>query len=100
MRRRHISFFESLQEEVAEQAAEHPHGEKESRQASLPLPIGREAAARNYAVQMRMQMQVLSPGVQDSEETDHRAQVFRVAGNGEQGSGHRAEQDLVDDILV
>jgi hypothetical protein len=31
-----------------------------------------------------MQMQVLPPGVQHGEETDLRAQVFRVAGDGKQ----------------
>src|ERR1022692_213240 len=45
-------------------------------------------------------MQVLSPGVQYSEETDLRSQVFRIAGDGEQGGGHGAEQDLVDDFFV
>ena len=95
-----ISLFESLQKEAAEQAAEYPHGEKETRQASLPLPVGGEAAAGNHAVQVGMQMQVLPPGVQHGEETDLRAQVFGVAGDGEQGSGHGAEQDLVDDFFV
>src|ERR1039458_4034580 len=95
-----IGLFESLQEEGAEQAAEHTYGEKESRQASLPLTVGRESAARNDAVQVGMQMQVLPPGVQYGEEADLRAQVLRVAGNGKQRGRHSAEQDLVDDFFV
>jgi hypothetical protein len=55
-----ISFFESFQEEAAEQAAEYTHGEKESRQASLPLTVGRESAAGNHAVQVRMQASALT----------------------------------------
>ena len=47
-----------------------------------------------------MEVQVLSPGMQHGKETDLRAQVFGIAGNGEQGIGHRAEQDLVNDFLV
>ena len=47
-----------------------------------------------------MQVQVLPPGVQHGKETDLRAQVLGIAGNGEQGSGHGAEQDLVNGFLV
>jgi hypothetical protein len=88
-----ISLFESFQEEAAEQAAEHTYGEKESRQASLPLAVGRESAAGNHAVQVGMQMQVLPPGVQHGEEADLRAQVFRVAGDGKQ-SGHTVRNKI------
>ena len=42
----------------------------------------------------------LRPGVEDGEEADRGAQVPRVAGDLEQGLRGRAEQDLVDDLLV
>jgi hypothetical protein len=49
---------------------------------------------------MRVMQQILPPGVQDSEETDARAQMFGVAGNGEQGFGSGPEQDVVNRLFV
>jgi hypothetical protein len=51
-------------------------------------------------MQMRMQQQVLAPGVQNGEEPDVRAEMLRVARDGEQGFGGRTEQDVIDDLLV
>ena len=46
---------------------------------------------------MRVLEQVLSPGVQDGEETDAGTQVFGVAGNGPEGSGAGIRKGFVDD---
>ena len=50
-------------------------------------------------MQVGVQMQVPTPGVQHSEETDLRAQVPGVAGDGEQGLDG-AEQDPIDGLFV
>src|SRR5215213_9499913 len=51
-------------------------------------------------MQMRMKMQVLSPGMKHGEEADLCSQVLRVRGNGRQGFGRGAEEDVVDHSLV
>ena len=45
-------------------------------------------------------MQVLSPAMQYSEEAQARSQPLRIAGDGEQGLGGDAEQDLVNRLFV
>ena len=70
------SLFEGLEKEVAEEARQHGDREKEAGPAADPVLVVRaEAAAGNDAVDMRMVEQVLSPGVEDSEEADLGAEV-------------------------
>ena len=45
---------------------------------------------------MRMEMEVLAPGVEHGQEADCRPQMFGVCGNREQGLGHRPEENAVD----
>jgi hypothetical protein len=45
------------------------------------LVFGREAASRDHAMDMWIDLQILSPGVQNAEETDLRAQMFGIGGN-------------------
>ena len=49
---------------------------------------------------MGMVQQVLPPGMQDGKEAEAGAQVFWVAGNGEQCFRRRFEQDVVDRFFV
>ena len=54
--------------------------------------IGRQAAGGHDAMNVRMMLQFLIPGVEDAEETDLGAQMFRVGGNFDQRLGAAAEQ--------
>ena len=61
------------------------------------LVVRRKSAGGNHAVHMRMQQQVLTPGVQDAQEADLGSQVLRVGRDFEQcrrrwseTAGHRA----------
>ena len=49
---------------------------------------------------MRMMLEILSPGVEHAEEADLRAEMFRIGGNLQQRGGAGAEQEVVDDFLV
>jgi hypothetical protein len=49
---------------------------------------------------VRMVQQILPPRVQDRDETDLRAQVFRVGGNRAQRRGAGAKQQIVEHLLV
>src|SRR5258708_489844 len=49
---------------------------------------------------MRMMLQGLAPGVEHTQETDFRSEMFGVAGDLQQSRGAGAEQEIVDDLLV
>jgi len=85
-------------EEFAEQAAE-DFIRKEERIFPTGDPaaaIGGEAATGHDAMQVRMKMQVLTPGVQHGNEADGGAQMAGIAGNGEQSFRSGLKQDGID----
>ena len=64
---------EAFKEQAPEQAREHPNGQKEARPAlHPPRAVGGDAAARHDAVDVRVVIEALSPGVEDGGETDVR----------------------------
>jgi hypothetical protein len=96
-----MSFCQTLQEETAEKAAEDLDREKEAAAAANPLVvIGGQTAAGNDAMQVRMKVKVLTPGMEHGEEAGLHAETFWVAGNGEQGFGGGAEEEAVGGLLV
>jgi hypothetical protein len=59
-----IQSFQRSQESASEQFAQHFHGQKIAASAGDPaLTIERQATASDDAVQMRMETQLLAPGV-------------------------------------
>src|SRR5271168_3758117 len=75
------SVFQFFEKEPPEQAGEDGHRQEESRHAGDPtFVIGRQAAAGDDAVQMRVMQEVLSPGMKHGEESDAGTRMFRVAG--------------------
>jgi hypothetical protein len=95
-----MSFSQAFQKQPAEQAAEYSHGEEEAGPAGHPLTVGREPASRHDAVQVRMEMKVLSPGVKHGEQADLRAQMLGIAGDGEERFRYGAEEKIVDCVFV
>ena len=91
---------EAFQKQPPEKAAEYPHGEKEAGSAGHPLTVGREPASGHDAVQVRMEVKVLSPAVKDGEEADLRAQMLGIAGDGEERFRDGAEEKIVDRVFV
>jgi len=61
---------------------------------------GAEAASGDYAVDMRMMLQPLIPGMKHAEETDLGAEKARVAGDLQQGFGAGVKQQVVDQPFV
>jgi len=93
--------LESLQEEAAEESGEDFDGEKETGAAADPaLVVAGQAAAGDDAMHMGVMQQVLSPGVEDGKETEPGAEVFGVGGEGEQGGGAGAKQEVIDELGV
>ena len=62
--------------------------------------IRRESARWNDAVNMGMEQQVLSPGVQNADHADLRAQVFGIGGDFQQGLRAGGEQQVVEQTRV
>ena len=92
---------EAFEEEAAEQARQHAHGQEEAGLAGDPArPVRRQAAAGNDDVDMRMMGQRRAPGVEDGGQADARAQMLRIGGDGGQRLGGGPEQEVVDGGLV
>ena len=90
-----------LEEQPPEEARERLDRQKEVRAARDPArPVGREAAARDDAMEMGMMGQRLAPGVQDGETTDPGAEAPRVRRQRRHRLGRRPEQDRIDEPLV
>ena len=64
------------------------------------LVIGRETAGGDHAVDVRVMLEILSPGVEHTEETDLCTKVLWIGCDLQQGGGAGAEQEVVNDVLV
>ena len=96
-----IGLEKQSTELAPEQATQHAVGQEEVvRRADPPRPVQGEAAARNDTVEMGVVMQVLAPGVEDTEEADAGPEMFRVGGNREQGLGSRTEKKVIKDPRI
>src|SRR4051794_18390192 len=59
-----------------------------------------DAPGWNYAVNMRVMLQVLSPRMQDAEKADPSSQILWIGGDFEQRFGAYAEKKIVERLLV
>ena len=67
---------------AAEHFAEHSYGQKEPGGCMDPMrSIRRDTTCRNDTVDVRMMLQILSPGVQHAEKADLSSEVFRISGD-------------------
>jgi len=88
--------FQSVGELAAKHLAQHFHRQEEIVARVNPaLVIGRKATGRDHAMDMRMDLQILSPGVQNAEESDLCAHVLGIGGDLQQSGGAGAEQKVV-----
>ena len=96
-----MGLGECLEETPPKQPREHPHRQKEARFAGDPaLPVGRQPAAGDDAMHMRMMGQRRAPGVQDQGQPDAGTQMPRVGGDGAQGLGRDLKQQAVDHRFI
>ena len=73
-------FTELVAELVAEDFAECLDGQEETARGIYPSgTIGGKASSGNDVVDMGMVLKVLTPGMKNTEESDIRSQVFRIA---------------------
>ena len=89
--------LKEIEKLAAKDAAEDLDGEEEGILGMNPTGIAWvETAGGNDAVEMRMQSQVLSPGVQNAEEADLGSEVLGVGRNFEHGLSAGAEEQIVE----
>ena len=90
-----------IKEQVREQPREDAHRQEEPRATSEPArSVERRTAAGYHAMNMRMMVQVLPPGVEHCDEAGLGAKMLRIGGDRAQRLGRGAEQDGVDCLLV
>lgn len=64
------------------------------------LVVGRETAGRDHAVNMRMSLQFLPPGMKHAHKTDLGPKMLRIGGDLHQSRSAGVEQEVVDDFLI
>ena len=62
--------------------------------------IERQSAGWDEAVQVGMKLEVLAPGMENSEDTNARTEMARIGGDLQQGLGDRAKQHRIEEPLV
>jgi len=97
-----VSLLERFKKLASENFAENPHREKEAviARAHPAGVIARQTAGGNDAVNVRMMLQLLIPGVEDAEEADLGSEMLGVRGDFDQCLGAAAEQQPVDHFFV
>jgi hypothetical protein len=92
---------ELIHEQVAETRGQHAHRQEEAGFARDPAClVWRNPAAGDNAVEMRVVVQCLPPGVQHRNRAGLGAEVAAVSGNLAKGLGGSAEENGIDDLLV
>jgi hypothetical protein len=96
-----IGLFQELQEAPAEETREHAHRKEEAGPAGNPArALERRPAAGHNAMEVRVVMKILPPGVEHGKEADLGPEVLGIGSDGTQRIGGRAEEDVVDRGLV
>src|SRR5439155_25991405 len=86
---------------AAEDSAEHFDGKKERSARGDPAGVARsETAGSQHAMDMRMMLQPLVPGMEHAEETDLGSQVAWIAGDLQQSWSTGVEQQVVDQPFI
>lgn len=92
---------QAVQEQPPEQAGEHPHRQEEAEAAASPsIAIGGVATAGHDAMDMRVVVEVLAPGVKHRGDADLGADVLGVGSDRSERLGRGGEQQAVDRGLV
>ena len=89
--------MEEIEKLAAEDAAEDLDGEEEGILGKNPTGVAWvETAGGNDAVEMRMQSEVLSPGMQNAKKADLGSEVLAVCRNFKHGLRAGAEEQIVE----
>ena len=92
-------MLEQVQEFSSEKAAHHANRKEEIVACSDPL-VSFQATPSNDAMDVWMIHQCLGPGMQDSQDSDFRAEMFGICCQGEEGLGGSTEEEGITTSLV
>ena len=97
-----MSLLERCDEFPTEELAEHPYREEKLvPPGTYPVRvIPGQAAGGHDTMNVRMMLQLLIPGVEDTEKADLGTEMLGVRGNIDQGVGAAAEQQTVNHCFV
>ncbi len=100
-----LAITESLPEGIdklsAKDFTQHFVGKKEPLGCGNPVSvIGRESAGGNDAMNMRVSFELLTPGVQHTEEADFGTEMLGIASDFQKGFRTAAKQEIIEDLLV
>src|ERR1019366_1161905 len=88
-----VGLFQRLEKQSAEEGAEDFHGEEEFAATGNPaFVIGRQTAGGNHAMEVGVEVEILSPAMEHREEAGGNTEMLRVGSNGEQGFGGGLEE--------
>jgi hypothetical protein len=95
------SVFQSSDELAPKNSCQNGKGKKEAATGREPAAVvGGESAGGDHTMDMRMMLQLLVPGVEDTEEADLGAQMPGMASDFQQGLGTGAKQQIIENLLV
>ncbi len=93
--------LERFVELSAKDVTEHLDGKKETVAWFDPARvIGRQSTGWHHAMNMWVGREFLTPGMQNTEETDFCSEVFGIASHFEESFCAGAKQEIVEDLLV
>src|SRR6266403_2360322 len=95
------SLLESVDKLSAKDFTQHFAGKKEPLGCGNPVSvIERQSTGGNDAMDMRVHVEFLTPGMQYAEEADFCTEMLRIASDFQKGFRTGAKQKIVDDLLV
>src|SRR5260370_10779880 len=93
--------LECVVELAAKDGAKHLDGKKEVVAWLDPVcVIGRQPTGRYHAMNMRVQFEFLTPGMQHAEEADFCTEMLGISCDFQKGFRTGVKQEIVDDLLV
>ena len=93
-------LLKGREKDAAEFFTEDPDREKEMFTTAYELPVRRKAGTGNDAVDMRMEIQLLSPGMKDLDDAGNGAEIFPVGRKLQKGPGDTFVEERIEELLV
>ena len=93
-------IFEKTEELASEQSRDHPDRKKKSSTGWFPGAIGKKSTSRDDTVEVGMIHEVLTPGMENTDEAYGCTEMFWVLGELCQCLGGGAKKQIVQDYLI
>jgi len=96
-----VAFFKIIEELILEELRQDPNRKEESLSTGNPaLFLRGQTTAGDDTMNMGMVHEILSPGVNNSDEADVGAETLGVPGQFQKGLGDRAKEKVIEGFAV